>query len=80
MANVQKVRELANEIKVVEVPEEYNSKERSRYIKTTFRNYLSGNLLLSTQIPSSQTISEMLKIPTLTWHVCWTIMQLWTNS
>ena len=40
-----KVRELANEIKVVEVPEEYNSKERSRYIKTTFRNYLSGNLL-----------------------------------
>ncbi|WP_305116001.1 putative nucleotide-diphospho-sugar transferase [Duncaniella muris] len=40
-----KVRELANEIKIVEVPEEYNSKERSRYIKTTFRNYLSGNLL-----------------------------------
>ncbi len=40
-----KVRELANEIKVVDVPEEYNPKERSRYIKTTFRNYLSGDLL-----------------------------------
>lgn len=39
-----KVRELANEIKVVAVPEEYNPKARSRYIKTTFRNYLSGNL------------------------------------
>ena len=40
-----KIRELANEIKVVAVPEEYNPKARSRYIKTTFRNYLSGNLL-----------------------------------
>lgn len=40
-----KVRELANEIKVIAVPEEYNPKARSRYIKTTFRNYLTGNLL-----------------------------------
>lgn len=40
-----KVRELANDIKVIDVPEEYNPKERSRYIKTTFRNILSGDLL-----------------------------------
>lgn len=52
-----KVRELANEIKVVAVPEEYNPKARSRYIKTTCRNYLRGNLLF---IDTDTIISEEL--------------------
>lgn len=53
-----KVRELANEIKVVPVPEEYNPKERSRYIKTTFRNFLTGNLLF---IDTDTVITDSIK-------------------
>lgn len=53
-----KVRELANEIKVIAVPEEYNPKARSRYIKTTFRNYLAGNLLF---IDTDTVIADTLK-------------------
>ena len=39
------IRTYASDIKVVDVPKNYLPKERSRYIKTTFRKYLSGNLL-----------------------------------
>lgn len=39
------IREYVTEVKVISVPEEYSPKERSRYIKTTFRKYLKGNLL-----------------------------------
>lgn len=40
-----KVREYLTEIIVVDIPNQYSPKERSRYIKTTFRRYLKGNLL-----------------------------------
>lgn len=40
-----KIKEYLTDVKVVEVPEEYSPKERSRHIKTTFRSYLKGNLL-----------------------------------
>lgn len=40
-----KVREYLTEIIVVDTPNQYSPKERSRYIKTTFRRYLKGNLL-----------------------------------
>lgn len=39
------IRKYATEIKTVVVPADYTPKERSRYIKTTFRKLLSGNLL-----------------------------------
>lgn len=39
------IRDYASEIKIIDVPKNYAPKERSRYIKTTFRKYLSGNLL-----------------------------------
>lgn len=40
-----KIKEYISEIQVVKTPEEYTPKERSRYIKTTFRQYLTGDLL-----------------------------------
>lgn len=44
-SNRSKIREYINKEIVVDVPREYSSKERSRYIKTTFRKYLRGDLL-----------------------------------
>lgn len=40
-----KVKDYLSEVVVVDVPNEYSPKERSRYIKTQFRKYLSGDLL-----------------------------------
>lgn len=40
-----KIKEYLSEEKVIDVPAEYSPKERSRYIKTTFRSCLKGNLL-----------------------------------
>lgn len=40
-----KIKEYVTEIKVVDVPHEYSPKERSRFIKTSFRRYLRGDLL-----------------------------------
>lgn len=45
VGNRAKIKEYLTEVKVVEVPEVYSPKERSRYIKPTFRSYLKGNLL-----------------------------------
>lgn len=53
-----KVRDLANDIKVIDVPEEYSPKERSRYIKTTLRSYLTGNLLF---IDTDTVIADSIK-------------------
>jgi len=40
-----KIKEYVTEVKVVDVPEKYSPKERSRFIKTTFRKYFTGDLL-----------------------------------
>ena len=40
-----KIKQLVTEVKVIETPEGYNAKERSRYLKTNFRQFLSGDLL-----------------------------------
>ena len=40
-----KIRQYLSEVKVVDVTKEYTLKERSRFIKTTYRKYLKGNLL-----------------------------------
>lgn len=45
IGNRSKIRELLTEIKIVDVPTKFTPKERSRFIKTTFREYLEGNLL-----------------------------------
>lgn len=45
VGNRAKIKQYLTEVKVVDVPENYSPKERSRYIKTRFRKYLRGNLL-----------------------------------
>lgn len=45
VGNRAKIKEYLSEVKVIDVPAEYSPKERSRYIKTTFRSCLKGNLL-----------------------------------
>lgn len=60
VGNRAKVREYLSEVKVVDVPEEYSPKERSRYIKTTYRRYLKGNLLfLDTDTVIAESLSEI---------------------
>ena len=60
VGNRAKVREYLSEVKVVDVPEEYTPKERSRYIKTTYRRYLKGNLLfLDTDTIIAESLSEI---------------------
>lgn len=39
------IKELVTEVKVVETPDGYSAKERSRYLKTNFRQFLEGDLL-----------------------------------
>ena len=55
VGNRAKIKEYLTEIKIVNVPSDYSSKERSRFIKTTFRKYLKGNLLF---IDTDTIISE----------------------
>lgn len=55
-----KIKKFLTEIRVVDVPEEYTPKEQSRYIKTTFRSKLKGNLLfLDTDTIISDDISSI---------------------
>ena len=55
-----KVKEYLTDIQVVDVPYEYSPKERSRYIKTSFRKYLSGNLLfLDTDTIIAEDLSDV---------------------
>lgn len=39
------IKELVSEILIIDTPKEYNTKERSRYLKTNFRQFITGNLL-----------------------------------
>lgn len=39
------IKELVTEVKVVETPDGYSAKERSRYLKTNFRQFVEGDLL-----------------------------------
>ncbi len=56
------IRKYVDEVKVVDVPKEYTPKERSRYIKTRFRNYLKGKLVfLDTDTIVSEDISDIEK-------------------
>ena len=39
------IKELVAEVKAVETPVGYNAMQRSRYLKTNFRHFISGDLL-----------------------------------
>lgn len=55
-----KIKNYVSEIRVVDVPAVYSAKERSRYIKTTCRNYLSGKLLfIDTDTVISDDLTEV---------------------
>ncbi len=54
------ILEYLTEAIVVDVPRQYSSKERSRFIKTTYRKYVSGNLLfIDTDTIIAEDLSEI---------------------